>query len=145
MCLMEEKFKFSSMSIEHIVSFPGINGMFSLWVTLILFFFLRENQKCVKRFFGLFFRFFHGQKIAFTQTFLQVFTEGKNFSWLLSKIFSRKDLRFHGEDSDIFWKYSRVDFVFHRCKMNKKTDIFHVQSLQFSRTWYKRKFQAQNR
>ena len=66
------------------------------------FFSYVKIKVCVKRFFGQFLGFFHGQKIAFTHTFLQVFTEGKNFSRALSKIFSRMDFCFHGEDVDIF-------------------------------------------
>ena len=60
--------------------------------------------------------FFHGQKIAFTHTFLQLFTGATSFSRALLWIFSRTAFCFHGEDIAIFSKLSRMDFFFSQVK-----------------------------
>ena len=56
-------------------------------------------------------------------TFLQVFTQGKNFSRALLKIFSRKDFCFDGEDVDVFLIFSRMGFVFHGYKMKNSHQV----------------------
>ena len=81
------------------------------------FFFSCVKTKSVREtFFGPFFEFFHAQKIAFTHTFLQVFTYGQNFSRALFMIFSRMDFLFSRRGYRYFLKFSRMGFVFSRAK-----------------------------
>ena len=81
------------------------------------FFFSCVKIKSVREtFFGPFFEFFHGQKIAFTHTFLQVFTYSQNFSRALLMIFSRMDFVFSREGYRYFLKFSRMGFFFSRVK-----------------------------
>ena len=78
-----------------------------------VFFFSCVKTKSVREtFFWPFFKFFHAQKIAFTHTFLQVFTYGENFSRTLFMIFSRMDFVFSRGEFRYFSKFSRMGFVF---------------------------------
>ena len=78
-----------------------------------VFFFSYVKTKSVREtFFWPFFEFFHAQKIAFTHTFLQVFTYGENFSRALFMIFSRMDFVFSRGEFRYFSKFSRMGFVF---------------------------------
>ena len=68
-------------------------------IALLSVFFSSVKIKSVRETFFLpFLLFFHGQKIAFTHTFLQVFTGVPNFSRALLRIFSRMVFYFHVED-----------------------------------------------
>ena len=82
-------------------------------ITTSVFFFSCVKTKSVREtFFWPFFEFFHAQKIAFTHTFLQVFTYGENFSRALFMIFSRMDFVFSRGEFRYFSKFSRMGFVF---------------------------------
>ena len=68
-----------------------------------MFFFSCVKIKSVRETFFLpFCEFYHGHEIAFTHTFLQVFTGGPNFSRVLLRFFSRMDFCIHWRDIDIF-------------------------------------------
>ena len=70
--------------------------------------------------FGLFFYFFHVQKIAFTRTILQLFTGSPNFSRAHFRIFSRTDFFFHGKNIDTFDNFHVWVSFFHAIKKGTK-------------------------
>ena len=66
----------------------------------------------VKAFFGLFSVFFTDGRVAFTHTFLELFTGSPKFSRTLFRIFSRMGFFFHGKEMSNFRKFSRMAFFF---------------------------------
>ena len=85
----------------------------------------------VKAFFGLFSTFFTDGKVAFTHTFVQLFTGSPKFSRTLFRIFSRVGFFFHGKEISNFRKFSRMAFFFTGTKIdNIHKGFFQIQNLQ---------------
>ena len=66
------------------------------------FFFSVKIKSARESFFWPFFDFFHRRKMAFTHTFLEFFTGGRNFSRTVRRIFSRVGFFFHGREMKKF-------------------------------------------
>ena len=95
-----------------------------------VFFSCVKTKSVRETFFRPFFEFFHGQKIAFTHTFLQVFTYSQNFSRALLMIFSRMDFVFSREGYRYFLKFS---YYFHACDLR---EIFTHSIVSFTGSFF---------
>ena len=85
----------------------------------------------VKAFFGLFSTFFTDGKVAFTHTFVQLFTGSPKFSRTLFRIFSRVGFFFSREGNKQFSKNFTDGFFFTGTKIdNIHKGFFHIQNLQ---------------
>ena len=93
----------------------------------------------VKAFFGLFSVFFTDGRVAFTHTFLELFTGSPKFSRTLFRIFFTDGFFFSREGNEQFSKiftdgffFSRMAFFLTGAKIyNIARVFFHIQNLQY--------------